>query len=108
VIRQTSFQFDIQERNAMPVATAPNPVDSANGPAASARTRKPRRDKRVDANGNVMRRMVLLVSRQDETIILQRVADHVGDRFVKELIFGDVDKEEFIGTAIAEILAKES
>ena len=87
----------------MPVATSSAPVDTVNGPENVSGAKRPRKPKRLDSGGKPMHRLVMVVSEDDQKTILNAIADQAGQRFVKEYVFGTADKEEFLGSELAEI-----
>lgn len=79
-------------------------VDSVHDPIVKlTKSGNPRKAKRVDANGKALRRFILVVSEENEKAILEAVAANSGTEFVKNYVFETGSKEEFLGTAIAEV-----
>ena len=91
----------------MPVATSPNPIDTENGPAVSPVASQTRKPKRVDADGNLMHRLVLVVSDVDKGHILTAISSRIGPLFVRafggEKITAAGDPQEYQGRALAAI-----
>ena len=75
-----------------------NPVDTLKD--APKKTRKPRK---VDQYGVRLIKHVFYVSTAQENDLLKAVAAFTGQRFAKEYIFGDVDKDTWLIEEIVNI-----
>lgn len=86
------------------VATAPTSAPTST-PATATKAGRPRKSKRVDANGQPMKRIVLVVSKDDYDRITASVALRTGPLFVRAFGGDKIsiagDPQEYQGRAIA-------